>query len=102
MEKFAGYIGMAVLALGAIVVEMAVNGLTLFFMWAWFFVPAFGLAALSFPAALGVAATVGFLSIGLDPAKEKYTWEDFGGVFIAQILRSGFVLAAGWVLQLYM
>lgn len=56
----------ALIALG-----VTITGVITMTLWEWFITPTFGLAPLSFGAALGVAMVVGYLVPNTNPYKDK-------------------------------
>lgn len=79
-------------------------GYTLTCLWAWFIVPQFALPMLSLPAAIGVSATVRFLTWQNPPYIEdtrSSTKQIFHGLTVAY-LSPAFTLLFGYIVKQYL
>lgn len=80
------------------------NGYALSVLWSWFVVPTFEVRPLSVPAAIGIAAVVGYLTHQVDDYtdKEKTRSQRFLEAIIIGLARPAFALAFGWVVYQFM
>jgi hypothetical protein len=96
--------GFAILGIAALVVTMAVmRGWVLSIMWDWFIVP-LGVAALSIPAAIGVALVVGLLthSSSGSNSTEKGELSDRAGRLVGLILSPLLILGMGAIVKRFL
>ena len=77
------------------------SGLVLSLLWAWFFVPSFGLPPLSIPNAIGVALVVTYMTYQYQPdGKEgKGGIESLASKFGLLALRPAVALLLGWLVK---
>jgi hypothetical protein len=96
----------ALLMLLVVVPGWYLYGWCLSLLWAWYVVPAFGLAPLGILQAVGLSCILGLTAIRVpavktqaqkDAESAETTWEAFGRM-LALTLSPLFILAIGWVI----
>jgi hypothetical protein len=107
MKNFLVVIGAIVLAPFLIVSAVMWRGYALCLMWGWFFVPSFGLPALSIPAAIGVSSIISFIipSYPTDYMKEKDEDEKWEGLIKSALRNYGapaLFLLFGYIVKQWM
>lgn len=80
------------------------NGYVLSVLWGWFIVTTFEARPLTIPAALGIAAVLGYLTHQVEEYtdKDKSTLERFTQTILVGLFRPAFALAFGWIVYRFM
>jgi len=84
--------------ISAMVISAMLHGVVVQQYWAWFFVPTFGLSAISMPVALGISGMGRLLTHSYDGNEDKDTSKGL----IYSVAFSITALALGWVYTLFM
>lgn len=95
----------ALMIVGAVVFMLTalalLNAFVIQYLWLWFVVPTFGLAALTFVQAIGFGIIVGYLTHQHTP-KFKNQTPDTNNDLMMIYLRPFMVLGIAWIVQLFM
>lgn len=79
------------------------SGFALSKLWAWFFVPALGVPALSIPAAMGIALVVSYMTHQMQENKEgKDAPERLIESTVQMALKPALALGFGWLIAQWM
>lgn len=83
-----------------VVVTTLLNGYALSVLWGWFVVPAFGVPALSVPAAIGLAMVVGMMAkqIEINDDDKDQAGKRLAAIFLKPLL----ALLLGWIVKQWM
>jgi hypothetical protein len=96
--KLIGVLALAVVSIGLLYLYSAFSlGYVGMVLWAWFIVPVFGLPALSWGQAYGIALLIGLYCYRINTNKDERTTSEKVGQAIGLLLSPWLVLLAGWI-----
>lgn len=80
------------------------NGYVLSVLWGWFVVTTFEARPLTIPAAIGIAAVVGYLTHQISDYidKDKSTTQRYTETILLGLMRPAFALVFGWLVYQFM
>ena len=85
---------------------LAWSGFVLTILWGWFVVPAFGLAPLSVPVAIGLSTIIGmYMKVKIDDEAAKTSDEKAKEVItsiVVAAVKPAWLLLIGWIVTLFM
>jgi len=85
------------------IVAPIIRGYVVIKLWAWFIVPTFEMNELRLVEAIGIMFLIGYLSANNNNNNNnKEFWERFAENIIFLLVLSGYVLFAGWIIQMFM